>query len=115
MKLEVKQELFNQIGIELDQLHWNIDKSNDFQLCGSMKYSGTALNADGYELRMKANFCDASGGILHIARDFRPYKSDDFSVINYVVFDISSANVSRFFKKEELDHIELYPEIRKEV
>lgn len=64
IELIVKQDLFDKIGVTIGQLHYNIDKNNDFSLCGSVSSDNEKL--EGYSLYLRANLCDEEGGILYI-------------------------------------------------
>lgn len=44
VELIVKHELFDGIGVAIGQLHYHIDKENDFMLCGSVSTDKNELN-----------------------------------------------------------------------
>ena len=109
VEIIVKQELFDNIGVTVEQLHYNIGKNYDFMLCGSVSSNNEKL--DGYLLYLRANFCDEEGGILFIDKS---YSQISFEMVNYDAFSLSCSNLTRFFEVEKLHHIEIYPNVRKD-
>ena len=108
VELLVKQDLFDKIGVTIGQLHYNIDKNNDFSLCGSVSSDNEKL--EGYLLYLRANLCDEEGGILFVNKS---YSGIGFEMVNYDAFSISCSDFTRFFDIDKLYHIEIYPNVRK--
>lgn len=108
VELVIRQDLFNDIGVEVNQLYWEINKDNDFQLNGSVSSDGRKL--EGYSLDLRANLCNEEGGIMFVDRS---YCEISFELIKYAAFSMSCSDVSRFVDMDKLHHIELYPRVRK--
>lgn len=108
VELIVKQDLFDKIGVTIGQLHYNIDKNNDFSLCGSV--SSDSKKLEGYSLYLRANLCDEEGGILYVNKS---YSGISFEMVNYDAFSITCSDLTRFFDIDKLHHIEIYPNVRK--
>ena len=109
IELILKKELFDKIGVEIGQLHYEIDKdNNDFRLCGSVSSDNEKLR--GYSLYLGTNLCTEKGEILYVNKS---YSGISFEIINYDAFSIYCSDLSRFFDVEQLHHIEIYPNVRK--
>lgn len=109
VELIVKQDLFDKIGVTIGQLHYNIDKNNDFSLCGSVSSDNEKL--EGYSLYLRTNLCDEEGSILFVNKS---YSGISFEMVNYDAFSITCSDLTRFFDIDKLHHIEIYPNVRRE-
>lgn len=109
IELIVKQELFDKIGVEIGQLHYELDKDNNFMLCGSVRSDNGKLA--GCLLYLRANLCNEKGEILYIDKS---YSGISLEMVNYDTFSMYCFNLSRFFDIEQLHHVEVYPNVRKE-
>lgn len=105
----VKKELFNGIGVILDQLYASISDECDIYINGSV--SGEVDCLKGNTLGIRANLCSENGEILYILRN---YNTINFELVKYDAFSIYCSDVSRFFDISALHHVELYPHIKKE-
>ena len=108
LELIVKQDLFDKIGVTIGQLHYNLDKNNDFLLCGSVSSEGQEL--EGYSLYLRANFCDEEGSILFVNKS---YSGISFEMVNYDAFLIACSDLTRLFDIGKLHHIEIYPNVQR--
>ena len=109
IELKVKEGLFNNIGVEIAQLYCNLDKDGDFRVCGSVSSNNEKL--EGYLLYLKINLCNEKGEILYTEKT---YRGISFEMVNYDAFSMCCSNISRFLNIDQLHHIEIYPNLRKE-
>ena len=106
VELVVRNDLFEGIGVTIGQLHYHINKENDFMLCGSVSTDKNEL--DGFVLDLRVNLCNEKGGILFVNRS---YSEISFDKVKYDAFSVSCSDISRFFDINELHHIEVYPHV----
>lgn len=106
--LVILSPLFKVLEVSVDQLKCYIDNSEEFRISGSV--SSKKKMPEGYVMIVKANLCDKDGGILYALRDYFGFS---FEMLEYDVFSMNCADLSRFFDLEDLHHVELYPRLKK--
>ncbi len=105
----LKKELFDGIGVEVNQLYASLNEEDDIHINGSVSNVGKGLK--GNLLEIKANLCAENGEILYVLNTYSTMK---FDLVRYDSFSMYCSSVSRFFDMDELHHVELYPRVKKE-
>lgn len=104
----VKKDLFDGIGVKVEQLNCHINEENDFRLYGSITAEDARM--DGYLLHVKANLCDEEGRVWYVLNDF---SGISFEMVKYDTFSLYCADLKRFFDLDKLHHVEVYPKVGK--
>lgn len=102
----VKSDLFDELGLLVEQMTCVINKENDLKLCGSLTAGEKCL--DDYLVNLKVNLCDEKGDVWFVARE---YCGIDFEILKYDSFSVDYANIPRFMNLDKLHHVELFPNL----
>ena len=103
LELIVKQDMFDSIGVVVEQLHCSMDNDN-LKLCGSVTSIGEKIRGD--KLHIKMNLCNEEGEILFVDKTYNGMVLDKLS---YDSFSIYCFGLSKHVDISALHHVEVFP------